>query len=59
MCKLFDTIVLPVLCYGTKVWGKVECEEIEKSSSSSANIYYKCPHDAEVRGMDISLHLGF
>ena len=30
MCKLFDTIVLPVLYYGAEVWGMVKSEEIEK-----------------------------
>ena len=30
MCKLFDTIVLPVLCYGAEVWGMVKSDEIEK-----------------------------
>ena len=30
MCKLFDTIVLPVLYYGAEVWGMVKPEEIEK-----------------------------
>jgi len=30
MCKLFDTIVLPVLCYGAEVRGMVKSEEIEK-----------------------------
>ena len=30
MCKLFDTIVLPVLFYGAEVWGMVKSEEIEK-----------------------------
>ena len=30
MCKLFDSKVLPVLCYGAEVWGMVKSEEIEK-----------------------------
>ena len=30
VCQLFDTIVLPVLCYGAEVWGLVKSEEIER-----------------------------
>ena len=30
MCKLFDTLVMPVLCYGAEVWGMARSEEIEK-----------------------------
>jgi len=30
MCELFNTIVLPVLCYGAEIWGMIKSEEIEK-----------------------------
>ena len=31
--KLFDTIVKPVLCYGSEIWGYRYCEKIEKLQS--------------------------
>ena len=30
LCKLFDTIVLAVLCYGAEVWRMIKSDEIAK-----------------------------
>ena len=30
MCKLFDSLVMPVLTYSAKVWGIAKCEEVER-----------------------------
>ena len=30
MCKLFDSLVMPVLTYSAEVWGIAKCEEVER-----------------------------
>ena len=54
-CDLFDTMVVPILCYGSEIWGFEYCENIEKvqrrfkkyylgvgSGASNAAIYGEC-----------------
>jgi len=43
LCKLFDTIVLPVLCYGAEVWGMVKPEEIEKIQLQFCKFIFQVP----------------
>ena len=37
--KLFDSMVKPILCYGSELWGYKYCEEIEKVQSRFCKYY--------------------
>ena len=37
--KLFDTVVKPILCYGSEIWGYNYCNEIEKVHSKFCKQY--------------------
>ena len=63
MCKLFDTIVLPVLCYDAEVWGMVKSEEIEKIQFQFCKFILQVPTRAptaavmaELRRFPVLLH---